>query len=373
MDQLRDVVERLSGQIKGLRERRARLSEADTLRVLITPMLAALGWAIYDIDEVRNEYRHAASDNPVDYALFLNRTPILFVEAKPLGETLSERKWMVQTINYANTSGVEWCVLTNGSEYRFYKVHAQVQVEDKLFLSVVLDDDSPVEAKVRKLSLISRERMGQRAIDALWTEWRVDAQVKRLLEGLPEDDAFVRLLARKGDGLSLSDVRASLRRASIRIDYPGIGDIAAATVHPSDPEPIALPASTESAETPSTTMSVKTEADQAAHPGPGWRRAPMRTQEMFARGLISAGMKLTIKGRPDSEAVVVDGRQVEFKGKKMSFNEWGCAATGWTAIQIYLWALMPDGRLLEALREQCAEEQASPVQGSPNARNSRSG
>jgi hypothetical protein len=35
----------------------------------------------------------------------------------------------------------------------------------------------------------------------------------------------------------------------------------------------------------------------------------------------------------------------------ISFNDWGCRATGWTAIQIYKWAVLPDGRLLEALRE----------------------
>ena len=110
MNTVEETVERLKAQIMSYRERRIRLSEADTLRVLITPMLEALGWAIFDVEETRNEYRHNPSDNPVDYALFLNRTPVLFVEAKALGETLSERRWMVQTINYANTSGggVNW-------------------------------------------------------------------------------------------------------------------------------------------------------------------------------------------------------------------------------------------------------------------------
>jgi hypothetical protein len=58
-----------------------------------------------------------------------------------------------------------------------------------------------------------------------------------------------------------------------------------------------------------------------------------------------------IKDRPDSAAKVVDGKRVEFRGELISFNDWGCRATGWTAIQIYKWAVLPDGRLLEALRE----------------------
>lgn len=108
MGEIEATIERLRTRIRDMRERRVpRLSEADTLRVLITPLLRALGWDIDDVDEVRNEYRHNPSDNPVDCALLLNRTPVLFVEAKALGESLDERRWMVQTINYANTTGVE--------------------------------------------------------------------------------------------------------------------------------------------------------------------------------------------------------------------------------------------------------------------------
>jgi hypothetical protein len=83
---------------------------------------------------------------------------------------------------------------------------------------------------------------------------------------------------------------------------------------------------------------------------PRRKRYLMRTGEMLERSLITRGMRLTIRGRPNSEATVVDGRQVEFGGELMSYNDWGCLVTGWTAIQIYEWAEMPDGRLLSALR-----------------------
>lgn len=353
---IEEVIERLKAQIRGYRERRVRLSEADTLRVLITPMLKALGWAIYDVDEVRNEYRHNPSDNPVDYALFLSRTPVLFVEAKALGETLAERRWMVQTINYANTSGVEWCVLTNGNEYRFYKVHAQVQVEEKLFLSVVIDDDTPTRSKARKLGLISREQMGQRAIDELWTEWRVDRQVRAILEMLPSDDKFIRLIIGKSDGLGAADVRSSLRRATIRVDYPGIADglgsdLLAMAGEGLEGEPPAQSLTVGSGRTPEA-FTVGDHAENGAENERRTRARPMRTTEMFELGLIRAGLPLTIKGRPDSTAIVVDGRHVDYRGQRMSFNDWGCRATGWTAIQIYEWALLEDGRKLAELRSQ---------------------
>ena len=80
----------------------------------------------------------------------------------------------------------------------------------------------------------------------------------------------------------------------------------------------------------------------------------MKASEMVERGLQAVGTTLTIKDRPDSAAKVVDGKRVEFKGEVMSFNTWGCAATGWTAIQIYKWAVLLDGRLLEVLRKNSA-------------------
>ena len=90
-------------------------------------------------------------------------------------------------------------------------------------------------------------------------------------------------------------------------------------------------------------------SDQPAPPG---RARLMKTVEMVERGLLPVGTELTIKDRPNSTATVVDGRRVEFRGEVMSFNAWGCRVTGWPSIRIYTSAVLPDGRLLEALREQ---------------------
>jgi hypothetical protein len=210
----------LRDRIRSYRSRQVRPTEADTIRVLILPLLRSLGWNIDDIDEVRSEYRHTPGDNPVDCALFLQRTPVLFVEAKALGIPLDDRKWLTQTLNYANNAGVDWCVLTNGDEYRIYKVHAQVEAEEKLFFKVSIDSDENPESRDKFLALISRDRMQHRAIDALWTEWRVDSQIRRILENLPSDEAFIRFLSKKSDGLKPSDIRASLLRSAFRMEYP---------------------------------------------------------------------------------------------------------------------------------------------------------
>jgi hypothetical protein len=72
-------------------------------------------------------------DNPVDYALMLDRKPVLIVEAKGMRENLEDRRWAGQILGYAVVAGVEWVVLTNGDEYRIYNSHAPVPVQDKLF------------------------------------------------------------------------------------------------------------------------------------------------------------------------------------------------------------------------------------------------
>ena len=83
---------------------------------------------------------------------------------------------------------------------------------------------------------------------------------------------------------------------------------------------------------------------------PNGRRKLLRTKELFALGLLKPGMRLSIKGHPGSEAMVVDGQMVEFRGERLSYNVWGCRVTGWVSIQIYTQALLEDGRLLEELR-----------------------
>ena len=76
----------------------------------------------------------------------------------------------------------------------------------------------------------------------------------------------------------------------------------------------------------------------------------MKTPEMYEKGLLKKGDRLTIGSRAESEAQVIDGYHVSFRGEKMKFNAWGCRVTGWKSIQIYAHAQMKDGRLLEELR-----------------------
>jgi hypothetical protein len=48
----------------------------------------------------------------------------------------------------------------------------------------------------------------------------------------------------------------------------------------------------------------------------------------------------------------LDGRHVDFKGERITFNEWGQRVTGWPSIRMYTMACVADGQTLDQLRDQ---------------------
>lgn len=212
----------LRERIKGIRRRGERIGEQNTKAVLIEPLLSVLGWNLLDLSEVIREHRQNPQDSPVDYALFIAGSPSLFVEAKDLGSDLGDRKWVSQILGYATVVGVEWCVLTNGDEYRLYNSHAPVGVEEKLFRAVRISDSSQEEYTLGTVDLLSKDNMAQKRIDALWKAHFVDRHVKTALQDLltSHNRTLIRWVHTRRPGLSSSDIRDSLTRANIQIEFP---------------------------------------------------------------------------------------------------------------------------------------------------------
>jgi hypothetical protein len=197
------------------------INEQDTKATLVQPVLRALNWDVEDLEDVQREYKIRKQDKPVDYGLFLLRTPCLFVEAKALGQNLDDRKWANQIMGYAGVAGVGWVVLTDGNEYRLYNSHATVPIEEKLFRTVSVAGDPPRAAET--LQLLSKKRMQENEIDVLWKAHFVDRQVLAAVRDLfssTPDPAVVRLVVKKVPSLSAKDIRASLQRASVSFDFP---------------------------------------------------------------------------------------------------------------------------------------------------------
>jgi hypothetical protein len=228
-----------------------KIGEQNTKVMLVEPILAALGWDLYDPEEVNREYRRRSSDNPVDYALLLMRSPRLFVEAKGLGENIADPRWANQVIAYAAVAGVEWVALTDGAEWRIYNAHAPVPVEDKLFRAVTLADDT--DEALETLTLLSTENMRENRIHELWRGFFIDRQVNQVLTdifaGAEPPSELVALVTRRADRLTRGEVRESLIRARATFDWPtpeislppgympGAQEVPQPQVHPVSPSP----------------------------------------------------------------------------------------------------------------------------------------
>src|SRR5262245_35950995 len=216
-ERLREAIKDAVGKIRRYQDRS--LGEQNTKASLIDPVLEALGWDVRDPDEVHREYKPTSRDSPVDYALTILRKPRLFVEAKGLGETLADRKWIAQVLGYATVAGVEWCVLTDGDEYRLYNATAAVDAEEKLFCRVRLTADE-IGDVANTLTLISRANMEENILDVLWSAHFVDRRVKQTVQEMfsSVDRSLVRIIRQREPKLTPKDIVESLRRLDIRIE-----------------------------------------------------------------------------------------------------------------------------------------------------------
>lgn len=187
-------------------------NEANTKALLIEPLLLALGWNLADIDTVEREVK-VFEGTFLDYALKVDSIPRLYVEAKGMSENLADRKFMAQTINYANNDGVAWCVLTNGLRYRVYKTNEHVVMDQKLLFEVDLADESePRSQKAKLLGLLSHDAVEDGSLDSFGDRVFTDTRVRKALAELAADpsDPFISAIQSKlGHPLVSHDVTVS--------------------------------------------------------------------------------------------------------------------------------------------------------------------
>lgn len=198
--------------------RRQGLKETPTRTIIIDPMLEALGWDVRDPDEVELEYP-TVDGKSVDYALKLNKNPVLLVEAKPLDDPLDE-KAITQVVGYAANNGIVWCILTNGLLWRVYRSMEKCPAPEKLMFEVNIDPDArdatSVEQIARQMWRFSREEMARGTLDALGEQIFTDGKVLKALESLMLHPTKKLLMlvreATEDDTLSLPRIKDSLGR-----------------------------------------------------------------------------------------------------------------------------------------------------------------
>ena len=108
-------------------------TEADTRRIFVMPLFHALGWDIYNRDEVAEEVK--AATGRVDYVFKLHGVSQFYLEAKALKAELTKPEYVKQAITYAYNKGITWAVLTDFEGLQVYNAQT-----GRLFINLSCDN-----------------------------------------------------------------------------------------------------------------------------------------------------------------------------------------------------------------------------------------
>ncbi len=158
MSMTKKVAERMSNAVKALKPvieaQRARdVSEADTVTMVKDVLSDVLGYNKYA--ELSSE--HSIRGTYCDIAVQVDGKLCCLIEVKAVGIALDDRH-VKQAIDYASNKGCEWCMLTNGAEWRLYHVIFAKPIDKQLVAQVdLLKVDPKKECDLEQLFLFSKE------------------------------------------------------------------------------------------------------------------------------------------------------------------------------------------------------------------------
>ena len=217
MTSLIPTIERLRAELDS--HRRSDLKEYPTRVILIDPLLEALGWDVRDPQEVQLEYA-TIDGKSVDYALKINRKPVLFLEAKPINDTLTDVRSTTQVVSYAANAGVRWCTLTNGVTYKVYDSYEKAEAPDKLLFEVSIDpgdtEGMSTDQVAGLFERLSRDAMAKGLLEVIAEGIFTSAKVRKALATLfiEPPGTLVRLIRSTigDDTIQPKQIRAALKR-----------------------------------------------------------------------------------------------------------------------------------------------------------------
>ena len=81
-----------------------------------------------------------------------NDQPVAVIEAKNLDTQLEERETM-QVLNYANSRGIAYMVVTNGDDWRMYDVFARQPIEERILMQFSITQTPAHESALQALRM----------------------------------------------------------------------------------------------------------------------------------------------------------------------------------------------------------------------------
>jgi hypothetical protein len=169
-DRLRAGIRRFSKPLSDLVARDA--NEGDT-RLLVTDFLCeALGYDKYS--DLTTEYQ--VKGEFADYGVRIDQQLRAFIEVKRVTTKLTARH-LRQVEMYAVNEGVEWVILTNGSQWQVYHLTGGLPVAIDLAFEIDLLGDATPTQKVNELFYLTRDAFRKNLIDDLWKAKRATSPV----------------------------------------------------------------------------------------------------------------------------------------------------------------------------------------------------
>ncbi|MDJ1185155.1 type I restriction endonuclease [Roseofilum casamattae] len=170
-------------------------TEEATKNALIMPFIAALGYDVFNPQEVVPEFNAdigTKKGEKVDYAVMRNGEVIFLIECKKVGVDLSQTE-MSQLFRYFAVTKARIAILTNGIQYQFFSdIEEPNKMDTKPFLELNLDDPRlPALEEVKKLA---KEDFNLDEILNTASELKYNSAIKKIMAIQCEspDDQFVK-------------------------------------------------------------------------------------------------------------------------------------------------------------------------------------
>lgn len=149
-----------------LRESRAaQISEGDTCVRIQSILTRVLGYDAFH--DVAREYPVQA--HRVDFAIKIGGTVRFFIEAKPMSIKLKDTH-VYQGANYAATEGIPWCVVTNGHQWRVYRINTQPGGVDHTLVFDVNLIDGALDEVADHLYLMTARALERKLLDQFYEQ-----------------------------------------------------------------------------------------------------------------------------------------------------------------------------------------------------------
>lgn len=183
-----------------VRARDQDINESDTVTILMDILADIFGYNKYV--EITSEY--AIKHTYCDLAIKLDNTPRILIEVKSAGLDLKAQH-IKQAVDYGSNSGVDWVVLTNGVQWKIYKIIFAKPIDTELVYEFDLTAMSAKKAAdLEQIYCLTREAMTKSAKVSLLEDYHNQKQlmnkftIGQVLLSEPVLDAVRKVLKKMG-------------------------------------------------------------------------------------------------------------------------------------------------------------------------------